>query len=396
VSSDEIVPGTDLVAGSQCDDCVVPLNLPFPITFYGSLYNGANVSSNGTMQFTSFSADFDNTCLPTPITGTLGATLFPMWDDLRTDVTGTVPSGIYTAVTGTAPNRVLNVEWRACLYSETGCRGTVNFEVRFTEGSSDISFVYGPVSAIGEDATIGVQDGEGSYTEYSCNTPSLRNNLKITWSTLGCGTPAITPVPSPTCTINFSDVHTTDYFYEDVRCVYCLGAVSGYADGTFRPFNNTTRGQMAKIVVLALQIPIVTPTGTPTFNDVLEGSAFYEYVETAAANNIVSGYADGTYRPNNFVTRGQLSKIVVTAANHMFNWQIVSPTTPTFTDVPPGSAFYEYIETVVCHGVVSGYADQTFRPGNNAIRAQIAKIVCRTSQNPSDNCVTLANKPNGK
>jgi hypothetical protein len=193
-------------------------------------------------------------------------------------------------------------------------------------------------------------------------------------------------VTSTPCTINFSDVHPSDYFYEDVRCVYCLGAVSGYSDGTFRPFNNTTRGQMTKIIVLALRIPIATPTGTPTFNDVPSGSAFYDYVETAAANGIVSGYTDGSFRPNAYVTRGQLSKIVVTAANHVYGWTILNPPTATFSDVPPGSAFYTYVETAVCHGVISGYSDGTFRPQNNAIRAQISKIVCRTSQNPPDSC----------
>jgi hypothetical protein len=199
------------------------------------------------------------------------------------------------------------------------------------------------------------------------------------------------------CTISFSDVHTSDYFYNDVRCVYCLGAVSGYADGTFRPFNNTTRGQMTKIIVLALQIPIATPTGTPTFNDVPTGNAFYAYVETAAAGGIVSGYNCGGpgepcpglyFRPNANVTRGQLSKIVVVAANHVYGWDILNPAIPTFVDVPPGSPFYTYIETAVCRGVVSGYADHTFRPGNNAIRAQIAKIVCNTSQNPPSTCAT--------
>jgi hypothetical protein len=143
---------------------------------------------------------------------------------------------------------------------------------------------------------------------------------------------------------------------------------------------------MTKIIVLALQIPIVTPTGTPTFSDVPAGSTFYDYIETAAAHAIVSGYADGSFRPNNNVTRGQLSKIDVVAANQVFSWEILNPPTATFTDVPPGSAFYTYVETAVCHGIISGYSDNTFRPGNNAIRAQIAKIVCRTAADPPDNC----------
>ena len=183
-------------------------------------------------------------------------------------------------------------------------------------------------------------------------------------------------------------MNPSDYFYEDVRCVYCLGAVSGYSDGTFRPFNNTTRGQMTKIIVLALHIPVATPSGTPTFSDVLPGSPFFDYVETAAGSNIVSGYSDGTFRPNNNVTRGQLSKIVVTAAIDVYAWVLLDPQQATFSDVPVGSAFFTFVETAVCHGVISGYSDSTFRPNNNAIRAQIAKIVCRTSQNPADTCST--------
>src|SRR5205085_992911 len=86
------------------------------------------------------------------------------------------------------------------------------------------------------------------------------------------GGPTTTPVASATatgtpCSITFTDVHTTGYFYEPVRYLYCHGVISGYADNTFRPYNNTTRGQMVKIVVLGFAIPIQTPA-TPTFSDV--------------------------------------------------------------------------------------------------------------------------------
>jgi len=55
-------------------------------------------------------------------------------------------------------------------------------------------------------------------------------------------------------------------------------------------------------------------------------------------------------------------------------WTLVNPSVPTFADVSPGSTFYTYIETAAARGVVSGYADRTFRPGRNATRGQIAKI----------------------
>jgi hypothetical protein len=78
----------------------------------------------------------------------------------------------------------------------------------------------------------------------SSRTPTA---LATSVSTL---TPGATTSPSP-CAITFSDVRPTDYFYEAVRYLYCRGVISGYADNTFRPFNDTTRGQLSKIVVLA-------------------------------------------------------------------------------------------------------------------------------------------------
>src|SRR5262249_35256385 len=110
---------------------------------------------------------------------------------------------------------------------------------------------------------------------------------------------------------------------------------------------------------------------------------FFAVIETAAAHNIISGYncggpnepCDGHhrpyFRPNADVTRGQLSKIDVVAAN----WPLLDPAEPTFTDVAPGNPFYSFVETAVSHGAISGYADPPFRPGASATRGQIAKIV---------------------
>jgi hypothetical protein len=178
--------------------------------------------------------------------------------------------------------------------------------------------------------------------------------------------------------MNFTDVHTTDWFYEYVQCMYCRGAISGYADHTFRPMNNTIRGQMTKIVVLAFAYTIHVPTNA-SFSDVPPTDAFYRYIETASYYNIVSGYNDGTFRTYNNVTRGQLSKITANAAR----WQLINPSRQTFSDVAPGSAFYQYVETAVCRGVVDGYNDGTFRPDNFATRAQICKIVCLATRNPA-------------
>jgi hypothetical protein len=168
--------------------------------------------------------------------------------------------------------------------------------------------------------------------------------------------------------MTFSDVHPTDYFYEAVRYLYCRGVISGYSDNTFRPFNNTTRGQLTKIVVLAEGWALNCTS--QHFSDVPPSHTFYCYIETAVAHGTISGYADGTFKPGNDVTRGQLAKIVVLAEG----WAD-SCATQHFSDVPPSHPFFCNIETAFAHGIISGYADGTFRPGNPATRGQISKIV---------------------
>ena len=226
------------------------------------------------------------------------------------------------------------------------------------------------------------------FTPQPTVTPTLTAVVPTSTPTQPTPSPTVTPI----CTISFSDVHPEEFFYEPVRYLFCIGAVSGYADGTFRPYSNTTRSQVVKIVVLAEGWNIIDPV-TATFADVERGSTFYTFVETAVQRGIITGYLCGNpepcdpqsrpvFRPFANVTRGQLTKIVVLAEG----WEPINPPTPTFADVPPGSTFYTFIETAVDHQILSGYtcgnpepcdpqSRPVFRPGNSATRGQIAKII---------------------
>jgi hypothetical protein len=191
-------------------------------------------------------------------------------------------------------------------------------------------------------------------------------------------------------------VHPADYFYTPVRALACRGVISGYSDGSFRPFTMTTRAQVVKILVLGFGLPIsVPPGGDYTFADVPPGEVFFAYIETAAAHALISGYTCGGpnepcddrqrpyFRPYGNVTRGQLTKVTALAAG----WTLLDPPTGTFADVARGTPFYTMVETAAAHGIISGYTcggvgepcdpgqRPYFRQGNNATRGQIAKIV---------------------
>jgi hypothetical protein len=223
-----------------------------------------------------------------------------------------------------------------------------------------------------------------STTTPTATTATTATPTRPVTSTTTPTQPVIPTITSTPCVSAFTDVLPSDYFYEAVRYLYCHGAISGYGDNTFRPYNLTTRGQLAKIVVLAKGWTIYTPPA-PTFQDVPTTDPFYTYIETAYNHGIISGYGCGAgcleYRPGNNITRGQLCKIIVLAQA----WAIYTPPTPTFTDVAPADTFFSYIETAYSHNVISGYDCGPspegapycleFRPGNNATRGQISKIV---------------------
>ena len=124
-----------------------------------------------------------------------------------------------------------------------------------------------------------------------------------------------------------ADVLPDSPFFPYAETSAAAGVIGGYAcggsnpatgaaepcDGANRPYyrpgNNVTRGQLSKIIMLA-QGWSANTTGGPHFSDVAVGSTFYIYIETAVNHGIINGYSDGTFRPANNATRGQISKIV--------------------------------------------------------------------------------------
>jgi hypothetical protein len=211
-----------------------------------------------------------------------------------------------------------------------------------------------------------------------------------------------TPTSSPTpCLITFADNQPGAPFYPFVRCLVCRGIVSGYGDGTFRPNNLITRGQISKMAVLAAGFGDVIPSDQQTFEDVPHAQPFWLFIERLAGRGYISGYTCGGagepcvppgnrpyFRPNANITRGQIAKIDANAAQ--YNESIPS-TTQTFEDVLYSNPFWLFVERVALHGVISGYTcggpgepcnppgnRPYFRPYGSATRGQSAKIVANT------------------
>jgi hypothetical protein len=217
--------------------------------------------------------------------------------------------------------------------------------------------------------------------------------------------PTPTPVPPPCPSAQFKDVCPGSTFYTNITNLANANIVSGYTAAPpcpnsgwipcFLPGNTATRGQVSKIITLGANLPI-NINGGPHFTDVPTNSTFYQYIETMYNAGIIAGYTSGCpsgnpcFKPNNNVTRGQLSKMASLAFN--FNEAVSGQ---TFQDVPPGSTFYTYIQRLNGRGIINGYSCggagepcvppgnlPYFRPNNNVTRGQIAKIVDLCRQQP--------------
>ncbi len=363
VSAATFVPGvTD--TGNHTDDGGTLITLPFAYQLYDTTFTTATVGSNGHLTFGTPYNSFSITCLPN---STATYVIAPFWVDQRTDCVG---CGIFTTQVG----NTFYIEYRTIYFGQsiTGAP-TLDYEVQLTQGQTSFTVVYPTISAYASADSalaIGVQKNATTYTQYGCDptghAPPVQSGQALTY-TLACAVATPTPGLAP---VRFSDVPTNNTFYPYVTCMVTHNIVSGYPDGTFRPNANMTRGQAAKIIVSAAGLAEKIAASQQTFSDVPATNTFWRSIEVAAMHGILTGYPDGTFRPNNNVTRGQLAKIAANAAGYT---EVV--TTQTFSDVSSEQPFYLYIERMAQRGLISGYPDGTFRPGNGVTRGQAAKIV---------------------
>jgi hypothetical protein len=205
-ATDTIIPGgTDI--GNHCDDCFTLVNLPFPVNVYRAPISVAYAGSNGDLQLTATPGDklfYWQQCVPVAPDqgGPYLNTLFPYYDDLRTDEPGVCPDcGIFTQTVGTAPNRQFVIRWKTTYFNIPG--STAEFEVLLTEGSDTLSVIYGATANNGLTATSGIQQDLTEFTSFSCFQDVLTPSLRVDYIPTACptGTPTPTPTPSVTPTV---------------------------------------------------------------------------------------------------------------------------------------------------------------------------------------------------
>ncbi|MBS3908052.1 MAG: N-acetylmuramoyl-L-alanine amidase [Actinobacteria bacterium] len=168
---------------------------------------------------------------------------------------------------------------------------------------------------------------------------------------------------------SFSDLSGNDEYYNAVVDLTSKNIISGFPDGTYRPLDPLTRAQMAKLICLAKQYPQPT-AAADVFKDVPFDHWGTDYIKASSAAGIVRGYTDGTFKPEQRITRAELARMLRRA----IEMPVISTSTPSFSDVASGYWAYGEIKTVAYYGIMGG-ANGKFRPAEYATRAEIALAV---------------------
>lgn len=144
--------------------------------------------------------------------------------------------------------------------------------------------------------------------------------------------------------------------------------ISGYTDGTFRPDGSITRAEAAQLLYnISGQSDAKAAS---TFRDVSSSDWYYKAVSALSTSDTISGYADGTFRPSQNITRAEFAALIAKYKG------LSTDGTSSFQDVNDHWAAGA-IEAVHAAGLVNGYSDGTFKPSNNITRAEVVTILNR-------------------
>ncbi len=152
----------------------------------------------------------------------------------------------------------------------------------------------------------------------------------------------------------------------------------GYADGTFGPECNMTRAEVTTMFARLLTEQIeADKTYSSTFNDVAKDCWAANYIGYMQQFGIVTGYEDGSFRPDAPVTRAEFAAIAS-------RFEKLTQGSASFTDVPDTHWAVKYINFAATRGWVTGYEDGTFKPEHSITRAEVAAVTCRLLERSAD------------
>ncbi|UOB76629.1 S-layer homology domain-containing protein [Bacillus sp. ZJS3] len=176
-------------------------------------------------------------------------------------------------------------------------------------------------------------------------------------------------IPNLTSAKSFPDVQSNHWAIKEINYLSDKGIINGTPEGTFKPSDHVTRGQMA--LMLDLSLKLEKPSNyNHIFSDVAKGVYYYDSVHKLAHNNIVQ--RETNYFPDRSLTRAEMAVVLVKTFN-------LKPTgvDVNFPDVPSNHWGYNYVKILAQNNITAGFPDGTFGPDVKVTREQFAAFLAR-------------------
>ena len=173
------------------------------------------------------------------------------------------------------------------------------------------------------------------------------------------------PVVPPTVVIPDLGVPLGPFISEHI--VY----ITGFPDGSFRPGQSITRAEVAMILFRLVADDAKDAPQTNRFADITTGSWYAQAINYLAGQDILTGYPDGSFRPNTVISRAELTAVM----SRFFELRAASGN--AFSDIAANHWALAYINNAYARGWILGYQDGTFRPNHPISRAEAVTLTNR-------------------
>lgn len=154
----------------------------------------------------------------------------------------------------------------------------------------------------------------------------------------------------------------------DITTLYRAGILNG-SDNLANPDENITRGEFTALIARTLELD--NNLSTPAFSDVGNENIFFNEISAAVSNGLVTGADDGKFYPSSSITREEIMLIISRTLPKSAKKSV------SFSDISSDYAYISNLKAAVSSGIISGYADGSFKPKNTATRAESASMLVR-------------------
>lgn len=181
---------------------------------------------------------------------------------------------------------------------------------------------------------------------------------------------------TPVVSKPFIDVGTNHPFAVEINWAKNNNVLNGWPDGTFRPNESISREATAAIAYRNAGSPSYKAPSVSKFKDIKPGNPFYKEIHWAKANGILNGWSDGTFRPKENIDRNAIAALLYRMEGSP---AYKAPAKSAFKDLKTNDPFYKEIHWMKSKGITTGWPDGTFRPYNDTNRDAMAAFLYRMS-----------------